>query len=169
MCRFIIRIVWPAHYNNVIMGLMASQITSLTIVYSTVYSGADQGKHKTSASLAFVWGIHRPPVNPPHKGPVTRKMFRFDDVIMLSRYCLYWLRVVKCWALVTSARWMFYKGNLLCLCLNSSTPNLMIYGETATLPISCHIKTRMINLFWHLSNGRQSKWPCSTKYSRVPL
>ena len=39
------------------MGTMASQITSLTIVYSTVYSDADQRKHQSSASLAFVWGI----------------------------------------------------------------------------------------------------------------
>ena len=64
------------------MGAMASQITRLTIVYSTVYSGADQRKHQNSASLAFVWGIHRWPVNSPHKWPVTRKMFSFDDVIM---------------------------------------------------------------------------------------
>ena len=64
------------------MSTMASQITSLTIVYSTVHSGADQIKHQSSASLAFVWGIDRPPVNSPHKGPVTRKMFPFDDVIM---------------------------------------------------------------------------------------
>ena len=56
--------------------------TSLTIVYSTVYTGADQRKHQSSASLAFVWGIHRGPVNSPHKWPVTRKMFPFDDVIM---------------------------------------------------------------------------------------
>ena len=52
------------------------------IVYSTVYSGSDQRKHQSSASLAFVWGIHRWPVNSPHKWPVTRKMFPFDDVIM---------------------------------------------------------------------------------------
>ena len=70
------------HYNDVIMSAMASQITSLTIVYSTVYSGADQRKHQNSASLAFVWGIHRWPVNSPRKWPVTRKMFPFDDVIM---------------------------------------------------------------------------------------
>ena len=70
------------HYNDVIMGSMASQITSLTIVYSTVYSGADQSKHQSSASLAFVWEIHRGPVNSLHKWPVTRKMFPFDDVIM---------------------------------------------------------------------------------------
>ena len=70
------------HYDDVIMDAIASQITSLTIVYSNVYSGADQSKHQSSASLAFVWGIHRGPVNSPHKWPVTRKMFPFDDVIM---------------------------------------------------------------------------------------
>ena len=64
------------------MDAIASQITSLTIVYSTFHSGADQSKHQSSASLAFVWGIHRGPVNSPHKWPVTRKMFPFDDVIM---------------------------------------------------------------------------------------
>ena len=64
------------------MGAIASQITSLTIVYASVYSGADQSKHQSSASLAFVWGIHRGPVNSPQKWPVTRKMFPFDDVIM---------------------------------------------------------------------------------------
>ena len=64
------------------MGAITSQITSLAIVYSTVYSDADQRKHQSSASLAFVWGIHRGPVNSPHKWPATRKMFPFDDVIM---------------------------------------------------------------------------------------
>ena len=47
------------HYIDVIMTTTASQITSLTVVYSIVYSGADQRKHQSSASLAFVWGIHR--------------------------------------------------------------------------------------------------------------
>ena len=71
------------HFNDVIMRAMASQIISLTIVYSTVYSGTDERKqYQSSASLAFVRGLHRWPVNSPHKGPVTRKMFPFDDVIM---------------------------------------------------------------------------------------
>ena len=64
------------------MGEIASQITSLTIVYSTVYSDTDKRKHQSSASLAFVWGIHRGPVNSPQKWPVARKMFPFDDVII---------------------------------------------------------------------------------------
>ena len=75
------------HYSDVIMSTMASQITSLTIVYSTVYSGAYQSKHQGSASLAFVWRIHRGQVNSSRKWRVTRKMFPFDDVIMCA-YCL---------------------------------------------------------------------------------
>ena len=70
------------HFDDVVMGAMASQITIITIVYSIVYSGTDQRKYQSSVSLAFVRGIHRRPVNSPHKGPVTRKMFPSDDVIM---------------------------------------------------------------------------------------
>ena len=69
-------------YNDVMIVAMVSQISSLTIVYSTAYSDADQRKHQSPTSLAFVMGIHRWPVNSPHKGPVMRKMFPFDDVIM---------------------------------------------------------------------------------------
>ena len=72
------------HYSDVIMGAMGSQITSRTIVYPPFIQGADQRKHQSFASLAFVWGIHRWPVNSPHKGPVTRKIFPFDDVIILD-------------------------------------------------------------------------------------
>ena len=80
------------HYNDITMGAMASQTTSLTFVYSTVYSDADQRKHQSSESLAFVRGILRSPVNSPHKGPVTRKLFPFDDVIVpwdvtINSYC----------------------------------------------------------------------------------
>ena len=77
---------WSVHYGDVIMGAIASQITSLTIVYSTVYSDADQRKHQSPASLAFAWGIQRGPVNSPHKWSVTRKIFPFDDVIMFFFY-----------------------------------------------------------------------------------
>ena len=71
------------HYCDVIMGTVASQISSPTIVYSI-----DQRKHQSFASLAFVQGIHRWPVNSTHKGPVTRKIFPFDDVIMIEWKCL---------------------------------------------------------------------------------
>ena len=76
--------VYIYHYNDVIMSTMTSQITSLLIVYSTVHSSANQRKHQSSASLAFVRGIHRWPVNSPYKWPVTRKMFPLDDVIMIA-------------------------------------------------------------------------------------
>ena len=89
-CEYIL-VAW-LHYSDVIMSTMASQITDVSIVCSTFCSGADQRKHESSASLAFVRGIHRWPVNSPHKGPVTRKMFKYDDVIMGNR-CL---AVVQC-------------------------------------------------------------------------
>ena len=71
-----------SRYSDVIMSEIASQITGVSIVYSTICSGVDQGKHESSASLAFVRGIHQWTVNSPHKGPGTQKMFPFDDVIM---------------------------------------------------------------------------------------
>ena len=76
------QVFWILHYNDVIMTTMVSQIINLTIVYSTVYSGTDERKHQNSASLTFVRGIHRVPVNSPNKRPATQKMFQFYDVIM---------------------------------------------------------------------------------------
>ena len=69
------------YHNDVIMSAMASQITNVSIVCWKVYLGTDK-KHQSSVSLVFVKGIHRWPVISPHKGPVTRKMFTFDDAIM---------------------------------------------------------------------------------------
>ena len=68
---------------NITMSAMASRITSLTLVCSNIYSGADQRKNQSSASLAFVRGIHRWPVNSTHEGPATWKMFPFDDVMLI--------------------------------------------------------------------------------------
>ena len=66
------------HYSDVIMSVIMSQITGVSMVWSSVCSGTDQ----SSASLAFVRGIHQWPMDSPHKGPVKRKIFSFDDVIM---------------------------------------------------------------------------------------
>ena len=68
------------YYNDVTMGSMASQITSIAIVYSAVYSRAHQRKHQSCVSQAFVR------VNSPHKWPVTRKMFPFHEVIMMTLF-----------------------------------------------------------------------------------
>ena len=76
------------NYNDVIMSTMASQITSLKMVYWTVYWSRRSKKTSRSASLDIVRGIHRWPVNSPHKGPVTRKTFPFDDVIMHNIKCV---------------------------------------------------------------------------------
>ena len=73
--------VIPQHYSDVIISVMASQITSVSFVCPSICSGADQRKHQSSASLTFVRGIHRWPVDSPHIGPVTQKMFPFDDVL----------------------------------------------------------------------------------------
>ena len=73
------------------MSAMSSQITNRTSVYSAVYSRLDERKHQSSAPLAFLWGIHQSPVNSPHKWPVSRKMFSFDDVIMQSRSYPFWI------------------------------------------------------------------------------
>ena len=85
------------YYNDVIMRAMPSLITSLTIVCSTVCSGADQRKHQSSASLAFVLGIHWRPVNSPHDGPFTRKMFPFDDVMPRIMHVIH---ILLCFAVV---------------------------------------------------------------------
>ena len=62
------------------MNVMASQITSHTIVYSTVYSRR-RSKKTSKLRVTGLCAVNSP-VNSPHKGTVTRKMFPFDDVIM---------------------------------------------------------------------------------------
>ena len=79
------RMIIQMHYSDIIMIAMTPRITGVSIVYSYVCLGTDQRKHQSSESLAFVRGIHRWPVNSPHKGPVTRKMFPFEEVIMGCR------------------------------------------------------------------------------------
>ena len=114
------------------MGAMASQI-SLTIVYTTVYSGADHRIHQSSMSLAFVRGIHRWPVNSPHKGPVTRKMFLFDDVIMAYHritthepsWCMTVLLLPK-WGIKTSES--NYISKILWKCSYSSMLQIPSFG-----------------------------------------
>ena len=97
------------HYNDVIVSVMVSQITSVSIVYVRVCSGANQRKHQRSASPAFVRGIYRLPVNSPHKGTLTRKMFPFDDVIMWhdSKLKRVWLNTVLVALFVFVDLWFF--------------------------------------------------------------
>ena len=112
------------HYDDVIMGTIASQITSLTIVYSTVYSDADHRKHQSSTWLAFVRGIHRGPVNSPHKWPVPRKMFPFDDVIMILLGIVPMRQVAKLFrnrtGIVIWQQVLWRNMPVICLLLNSN-------------------------------------------------
>ena len=103
---------------------IASQITSASCVYSTVCSGADQIIYQSSSSLAFVRGIHRWQVNFPHKEPVTRKMFPFDDVNM----CEDWRQPLRNYPYLTSRgikpikkKWPLFAENLSkCILLNEN-------------------------------------------------
>ena len=74
------------HYSDIVMSMMASQITSVSIVCLSICSGADQRKHQSFVALALVRGIHWWPEDSPHKGPLTRKMFPFDHPIMCGRH-----------------------------------------------------------------------------------
>ena len=147
------RSVCKPHYSDVIMSAMASQITGVSIVCSTFRSGPDQREHQSSASLAFVRGIHRQP----HKGPVTQEMFQFDDVIMSRRLFFtqiwhmqqqkeWYMMILKIdleWHIHTvSFRWKY--GNL---CTRACLSHNLLKGDVI----------RLINLFrwecWRLPQG----------------
>ena len=103
------------------MSGMASEITSLTTVYSTVYSGADHRKHQSSASLAFVRGIYRWLVKSPHKGPVTRKMSLSGDVIMNNYFHAHY------------ALWAAASFTHISLCNPQTVPDTFIYLTSCEL------------------------------------
>ena len=159
------------------MGAMASQITSLTNVYSTVYSDAYQRKHQSSASLAFLQGIHRSPVNSPHKVPVTRKMFPFDDVIMKSggQHVRVYPNVLRSIVVshITLGHRVFERGTIHCRFISQYT-DTPIYGQWYTYIIRyLYNMCRMIfyqNIF-HTNDMQLYIWTiqciCDTKYLSI--
>ena len=106
------------------MTSIASQITSLTVVYSIFYSDADQRKHQSSASLAFVWGIHRDRWIPRTKGQLRGKCFH----LMTSSWYSYVNAYVDfiCFALLQKMacikRQRRYLVFILCVCQISPVP-----------------------------------------------
>ena len=139
------------YYSDVIMGAIACQITSLMIAYSTAYSVADHRTHQSSASLAIVRGNHRWPVNSPHKWPLTRKMFPFDDVIMpqlqvgnlvvqsplttwsnIRRYCIR-RNDVRDKTKVMNSYWLQYNGRWWHIYISSSESTNSIYQIQQTM------------------------------------
>ena len=124
------------HYNDVIMSAMASQIISVSVVYLIVWSGADQRNHQSSLSLVFVRGIHRWPVNSPHKGPVTRKMLPLDDVtighhVESSILIEYHFYAKNSFMLIEKMLQSFYIGwnASLCACITFMKRNVQISNK----------------------------------------
>ena len=121
------------HYGDVIMSVIASLITSLTIVYTSVYSGAGQRKHQSSASLAFVWGIHRDRWIPRTKGQLRGKCFHLmtssHDISkpchMIHPSCLsvsYSTKTWKTWRTWRAIKHMNDKNRTFCLTGNVFSP-----------------------------------------------
>ena len=153
------------------MGTMTSQITILTIVYSTVYSGADKIKHQSSASLAFVREIHRWPLNSPHKGPVTQKMFPFDDVIMKHKEpyaCAYHSIIVTyqlnpCHKMIAQSDdyfilWALYVKKYLVICQTNCN---ICYLELMILSVQFSFKCGKLSSTYHSYleyNGFYGSW-----------
>ena len=77
------KLILVTHHHEITTSAMMSQITGIWTVCSLVCSGAHQRNHQSSVLLTFVRGIHQWLVDSPHKGPVTRKMFPFDYIIMI--------------------------------------------------------------------------------------
>ena len=124
---------WESHYSDVNMRAMASQITRVPIACSIVCSYADQRNHQSSASLAFASGLHRWSVDSPHKGPVKRILFSFDDVILKSFYVnLFWFRSFVCMVWTYSLLMLFGRAHpsskhVNCsVCCNTGYDNMII-------------------------------------------
>ena len=120
------------HYSDVIMSAIASQTTSHTIVHSTVYSGADQRKRQSSASLAFVRGVHQWQVNSPHKGPVTRKMFSF-----MSSSCNDWPLHYVSWHVIVHFK-QCHMVNILAAILQTTLTNAYFWTKIGVFSYGFH-------------------------------
>ena len=98
------------HYSDVIMTTIASLITSLAVVYSAVYSDADQRKHQSSASLAFVWGIHRDRWIPRTKGQLRGKCFHLmtSSCIWKIMPCVCIISISMCHQFQFYSNWLIY-------------------------------------------------------------
>ena len=135
MCRSVSSQALQWHYSDLIMSTMASQRTAVWIVCSAFWLGTDQREHQSFESLAFVRGIHCWPVDSPHKGPITRKLFHLmtsswrkdvsDNSIWKNHTCS------DCWRLLLpfTGFWFWTKD-----ALQISTP-LQICWET-NIPFS---------------------------------
>ena len=147
------------HYDDVIMDWIASQITSLPVVCSIVYSDVNQRKHQSSASLAFVREIHRGPVNFPHKWPVTRKMFPFDDVIMKTHFAFLCFRQTRVPFTIAWTKWTRSEQKGHCCANHCHTFNMMTSSNGNIFRVTVPL--------WGESTGH--RWILLTKASDAEL
>ena len=154
------------------MSMIASQITSVSIVYWIICSGAEQRKQQSSPSLAFVRGIHRWPVYSPHKWSVTRKMFSFDDIIMT--HWSYIILPLIHWYDVTCSRPYsikydsILKQTLICNYFNYRK----LHGVLCQFPLTHDdvIKWKHFPRYWPFVRGiHRSRWIPHTKASDAEL
>ena len=144
-------------YSAVKMGVMTSQITRVSIVCSTECSGADQRKHESSTSLAFVRGIRRWPMNSPHKGPVKWKMIYLKFWIVFAHPMSFFK--ISCeisWSLMALRDYNKYNKCNRHILWRSRRP----FAETKMSPIfitsyigSCHFGNLPCNQWWTLDNS----------------
>ena len=150
------------------MGAIASQITSLTIVYPTVYSDADHRKYQSSASLAIVPWIHRGPVNSPHKWPVTRKMVPWIHVIMDHVCRIRWVKqrvVIITWAItfVAFQHWFEWSVN------GKLNTLIWIVKSSYFSPKNCWCDSDALNIP-HAIGFRRKLWSlCCLQQHHIPL
>ena len=160
--------IYANHQNDVMMSTMASQIISLAIVYSIICLGVYQRKHQSSASLAFVRGIQRWPVNSPHKWSVTRKLFPFDDVIMIRHpICLspfgllhwHWANYTVAPVPVKHPRRIWVNGSM----NPAGTQNITTTKQRTTKPHALFMD--IIYIFAHINQDRKS--PLLGRHARL--
>ena len=135
---------------------MASQVTSLTVVYSNFYSDADQRKHQSSASLTFVWGIHRDRWIPRTKGQLRGKCFHlmtslcFKSLIHHSQETHICVSKLGCHCMMTSSN-----GNI----FRATGPLCGEFTGPGAFPTQRPV-TRSFDVFFDLRlNKRLSKQP----------
>ena len=137
------------HYGDVIKRAMASQITGVSIIYPTICSGADLRTRQSSASLALVRGIHRSPVNSPHKGPVTREVFPFNDVIMNTGS---WFQGTGKWTFQATQ----YQFRMQLRPISQRVYALIIYTSWNHVVLTFKLMTRSRYIFGHFTTAHLS-------------
>ena len=135
------------HFSDVIMSVMASQIIGVSIVSSIVCPGVDERRHQSSASLAFVRGIHRWPTDSPHKGLVTRKMSMTSS----------WTKMVSNTQKLIQMRLPIAYWSLFCQVDHARMPFLLIlsrhYALTLYMLNSSEGTKTCIYILWHASTS----------------